>query len=334
MAILSNQDFIDSISGLETSNKNALKASLGTQLSGTTFYVDVKTGSSGNDGLSPQTAFDHLKTAYDACTSGAGDVIYLLSRGTTTAETTSYLTAALDWTKWGITVIGICAPTRFGQRARVSTAAVDLAYLIDVQGSNNAFYNISFYNGGTTGIGGVIVQGDRNYFENVHFVGGNGMTTPTVADFSLKLMGAQENTFVNCVIGTDTFDKGDIAGAQLLLDRDAAMGGCIRNRFVGCEFLAKTTAGTTCGLIKLNATGDSITRTMIFDDCSFHMYRDGAITAEVNVVIGTDPNNGFIIFKNCIAHGFEDWALSTTARVYVASGAVSAEGGGLTIVAD
>lgn len=303
-------------------------------IKGTLFFVDPLNGSALNDGKSPDAAFASISTAYTACTSGAGDGIALISQGTTTAGCTSYLTAALDWTKWGITVFGVCAPTRFSQRSRISTAAANLAYIIDVQGSNNSFYNVGIYNSGTTGAGGMIVSGDRNYFENVHFVGGNGMTTPTVNDFSLKLMGAEENTFVNCVIGTDTFNKGDIAGAQLILDRDAAMSGCARNRFIGCEFLAYTSAGTTMGLIKLNSTGDSITRTHVFDNCLFHIYRDGAITAEVNVVIGTDPNNGFIIFKNCVAHGFEDWALATTARVYVASGAASAEGGGLTIVAD
>ena len=297
-------------------------------IKGTLFFVDPANGSALNDGKSPDAAFATIKTAYDACTSGAGDGIALISQGTTTAGCTSYLTAALDWTKWGITVFGVCAPTRFSQRARVSTAAVNLAYLIDVQGSNNSFYNISIYNGGTTGAGGVIVSGDRNYFENVHFMGGMGMTTPTVNDYSLKLKGADENTFVNCVVGSDTFNKGDIAGAELHIDD-----GCMRNRFENCEFLVYTSAGTTMGLIKLIGS-DAITRTHIFSNCFFHVYRDGNVTAEVNVVIGDEPNNGFIIFKDCMAHGFEDWAPAATARVYVASGAVSAEGGGITIVAD
>lgn len=291
-------------------------------------------GSSSNTGLTMEKPMDSFKTAYDACISGRGDGICLLGNGTTTAEGTSYLTSALDFSKWGITVFGVCAPTMIGQRSRISTAAANLAYIFDVTGSNNAFYNIQVYNGGTTGAGGVAVEGDRNYFQNVHMIGAAGMSTPTVNDYSLKLMGASENTFVNCVIGTDTHDKGDIAGAQLILDRDSGANGCSRNRFYGCEFMAFSSTGTTCGLIKLNSTGDSIVRTHIFDGCVFHMYREGAVTAEVNVVIGTDPNNGFIIFKNCVAHGFEDWAPATTARVYVASGAVSAEGGGLTIVAD
>ena len=303
-------------------------------IAGKWYFVDPTSGSLGNSGLSPTEAFASLSTAYTACTSGAGDGIALISRGTTSAGCTSYLTAALDWTKWGITVVGISAPTKFSQRSRVSTAAANLAYLIDVQGSNNIFKNVAFYNSGTTGAGGVLVSGDRNYFENVHFVGGNGMTTPTVNDYSLKLTGAEENTFVGCVIGTDTFDKSDIAGAQLILDRDAAFSGCARNRFIGCEFLVFTTAGTTMGLIKLNATGDSITRTHIFENCMFNSYRDGNVTAEVTVVIGTAPNNGFIIFKDCVRHGFVDWAaVAMTARVYSASKA-NAEASGITIAAN
>ena len=328
MATFSNQEMIDSLRGLSTTGHQILRNTSGVYQIGTTYFVDPTSGDAGNDGKSPSTAFKHLSTAYDACTSGAGDSIYLISRGITTAGCTSYLTAALDWTKWGISVFGVAAPTRFGQRARISTAAANLAYLIDVQGSNNAFYNISLYNGGTTGVGCVKVSGDRNYFENVHFMGGMGMTTPTIADYSLSLSGAEENTFVNCVIGSDTFDKTDIAGTELMVASLSQ-----RNRFIGCEFLSFRSAGTTAGLINL-VGGDSISRTMIFDNCSFHMYRDGNVTAEATIVIGTAPNNGFVIFKDCIRHGFTDWsAVAMTARVYSASKA-NAEAAGITIAAN
>lgn len=307
---------------------NKLEGFLGLPfIAGQWFFVDPTNGSAGGSGLSPTDAFANIETAYAACTSGANDGICLISSGTTTAGYTSYLTSALTWSKWGITVVGICAPTRFSQRARISTAAADLANLITVSGSNNTFKNISLYNGGTTGAGCVNVTGDRNYFENVHFMGGMGMTTPTVNDYSLLIQGGDENTFVNCVIGQDTFDKTDIAGAELHLD-DGAM----RNRFIGCEFLSYRSAGTTAGLIKLVGAGDSITRTLIFENCKFHMYRDGAVTSEATVVIGTPPNNGFIIFDaNCFRHGFTDWAAVANARVFSAAVA-GAEAGGLTIV--
>lgn len=296
-------------------------------IAGTWYFVDPTDGSATNTGKSPLNAFASIKSAYDACTTGAGDGICVISRGITSAGCTSYLTAALDWTKWGITVIGIAAPTKFSQRARISTAAANLAYLIDVQGSNNIFKNLSFYNGGTTGAGGVKVSGGRNYFENVHFMGGMGMTTPTVNDYSLTLTGTgcEENTFVGCVLGNDTFNKGDVASAELILTS-----GTQRNRFVNCEFLTYRSAGTTAGFIK-SSGGDSITRTLLFDNCFFHVYRDGNVTSEAAVFIGTVPNNGFIIFKDCFRHGVTDWAaVAATGRVYSASLAAT-EAGGITI---
>lgn len=319
------QEILDTFNGLNSTQQSIIRTKYGVAVTGTQYFVDPKIGSSSNDGKSPGTAFDSIVTAYNACTSGAGDSIVLLSRGTTAAECTSYLTTALDWTKWGITVIGDCAPTRFSQRASISTAAADLAYLIDVQGSNNSFYNISLYNGGTTGAGCVKVTGDRNYFENVHFMGGMGMTTPTVNDYDLYINGGDENTFINCVIGSDTFNKTDVAGAEMIIG-----GKAMRNRFYGCEFISFRSAGTTAGMIKLADEGNSITRTMVFDNCFFHMYRDGDVTAEVSVVIGNVPVNGFIIFKDCQRHGFVDWAAVATKRVYSASSS-GTEAGGITI---
>ena len=283
---------------------------------------NVYWGSSGNDGASTISPFASIKSAYDACVSGRGDGICLLGGGTSTAENTSYLTASLTWTKSAITTMGVCAPTRFSQRARISTAAANLANLITVSGDNNAFYNVSLYNGGTTGAGGMMVSGKRNYFGNVHFMGGMGMTTPTITDYSLYISGGEENTFEKCVVGSDTFDKTDIAGAELLLG-----GGALRNRFYDTEFVSFRSAGTTAGLIKLVGSGDCITRTHLFKDCFFQMYRDGAVPSEVGVVIGTMPNNGMIVFQNCVRHGFTDWCTTATNRIFSASATLHESGG-------
>ena len=43
--------------------------------------------------------------------------------------------------------------------------------------------------------------------------------------------------------------------------------------------------------------------------------------------------NGFIIFKDCLRHGFTDWGAVATARVFSGS-ATQAEAGGITIVAN
>lgn len=289
-------------------------------------------GSAGNDGLTPQTPLDSIATAYAKCVSGRGDGIVLWSYGTTTAATSSYLTAALTWSKWGITVVGVCAPTRFAQRSRVANASTStaLANLITVSGSNNAFYNVSFFNGGTTGAGGVSVTGDRNYFGNVSFAGGMGMSTPTVDDYSLLISGGDENTFERCVIGTDTFDKTDIAGAELHVGS-----GAMRNRFYDCEFMTYRSAATAGpGLIKLLGSGDCITRDMLFDNCTFIRYDEGASTeVTAAVVIGTMPNNGLIIMKDCLRVRVTDWAAAANARVMSGSATLH-EAGGIAIVSN
>jgi hypothetical protein len=273
--------------------------------------------------MDPLHPLDSIATAYAKCTDGAGDGIILWSYGTTTAMTTSYLTSAINWTKSGITVVGVCAPT-YNQRARVANASTSnaLANLLNITGNNNTFLNFSLFNGGTTGAGCVYDSGYRNYFGNVHMMGGMGMTTPTVSDYSLYLAGAQECTFDNCTFGSDTFDKTDIAGSEVQL-----ASGVERVRFNNCDFLSYRSAGTTAGMINLVGAGDSITRNVVLDSCTFEMYRDGNVTAEVAVVIGTTPNNGFLLFQNCMRHGFTSWAPVANTRVFSGSQANTATGG-------
>jgi hypothetical protein len=293
-------------------------------------YGQQIVGSSSNEGNDPRAPLDSIATAYDRCVSGAGDGIALWSYGTTTAACSSYLTSTLTWSKHGITTVGVSAPT-INQRSRVTNKSTSLAVspLITVSGNNNSFYNMSLVNSGTTGYIALSVTGARNYFENCFLAGGRGMTTPTVNDYSISLTGAEECTFRKCQIGTDTFDQSDIAGAEVYFGV-----GNSRIRFYDCEFLSFRSAGTTAGMIKLVATGDSIYRTVVFDNCFFHMYRDGNVTSEAAVVIGTAPNNGFLIFRNCDRHGFTDWAaVAMTARVYSASKA-NAEASGITIAAN
>jgi len=275
---------------------------------GTWYFVDPYAGSdTGRTGKSLAQAFATLTKAYTACTSGRGDGIAVYSGGITTANTSTYLSAVLDWTKWGITVVGICAPTRMAQRARIANAstATSLAYLIDVQGSNNTFYNISIGNFGSNAlaVGGVKVTGNRNYFENVHIIGGGGHTA-TADDYDISL-NAAENTFVNCVFGSDTYDKGNNANCNLLFPGGGAV--CMRNRFYGCEFLSYHSSGTTAGAIR-SAAGDGIVRPHLFENCSFIAYDDGGtILSEASVVIGTNPNNGYFLFKDCARIGYVDW---------------------------
>ena len=89
-------------------------------IKGQWFFVDPQNGTAtaGGEADSPVSSIEY---AYDLCTSGAGDGIVLLSGGTTTADTTSYIDEKITWSKHAITVVGAAAPTRMGGRARVAS---------------------------------------------------------------------------------------------------------------------------------------------------------------------------------------------------------------------
>lgn len=302
---------------------------------GTWYFVDPTEGSANRSGDTMSRAVASIVTAYGKCISGRGDGIAVVSRGITSAGTSSYLTAALDWTKWGITTVGLCAPISYSPRSRIVTASGtnDLVYIMDVQGSNNAFYNLQIANfgSGAGAVGGLKVTGDRNYFKRVHIMGGAGRVGLD-PDYSLSIA-ASECRFDECIIGSDTWDMADKTNCNLLF---AVNGFCKRNKWVDCEFPSSHAAGSDAGAIRMGG-GASIVRDQVFDNCHFSMYRDGSITEETGVVIGEPPNNGFIIFRaNCTRKGYTDWkAVDATFAARVLSCVpTNIEDGGQAVVAN
>ncbi len=291
---------------------------------GTWYFVNPQDGSDNRSGRSPDLAFDGVEAAYTAVDTDKGDGICLLSQGDSTADTTSYLTAAITWAKNNITMCGVAAPTRYAGRARISQLTASLVTLLTMTGYNNRIMNVHLANYGTTGTGCLSVTGERNYFQNVHAIGGGGVTTASIADMDLSLAG-RENTFVECTFGTDTFDKEDLAGFSMTFPSGAL---AARNRFYDCEFNQSRAAGTTAGAILL---GDSaaLARLNVFDNCLFTVYRDAGISAESAVVIGTKSTNGYILFKDCVRMGFTDWA--GTAHLIYTNSPVGHEAGGATV---
>jgi hypothetical protein len=301
---------------------------------GTWYYVDPYEGNdSWNKGdVSADRPLKTLSKAYEYCVSGRGDGICQFSGGTTAANTSVRVSTALDWTKWGITYFGVCAPTMFAQRARISntTSVLTLTNIITVSGSNNAFYNLSMFNGGSdaTALGCLKVSGDRNYFSNVHVVGAGHATPSAAADaVNLELEGAIENTFDDCVFGTDTINRVGTLGTYDI----EFTSGCARNVFRRCLTLSQTTSGQTGHFaIKIGGAGDGINRNQYFFECNFHNYNEGAVSAQSNLIGGTAPNNGKIILRQSSWLGYT--ALEAgTATAYTDMPAANAAGGLLTV---
>ncbi len=289
------------------------------------FFVDPAGGSNGATGKSIKAAVADIEEAYSLCTDAVGDGIVLISRGNSGSTTTSYLSASIDWTKSSITVVGMCAPTRFSNRSRISTAETALPYLIDVQGHNNIFINISLYNGGSDAlaVGCLKVTGDRNYFGNVSAIGGAGKT-PATNDRSLEMVG-EENHFEVCTFGTDTFDGGDIALAPILLNGN---GKGARNYFHRCMTLSKAATGTVQSAVR-SLTSSSVTRNVVFEKCLFQVYKDGISSAAQSSAVTAVawPDNGNILMIDCAFWGFTKVNATNNDVVQTSSTASSANGG-------
>ena len=297
-------------------------------IKGQYYWVAPKGGSNTSGGKTQDEAVADIQTAYGLCTSGNGDGIILLSGGTTTADTTSYFTTALDWTKHAITVIGVCAPVGMYQRSRLANKATtgeDLAYLIDVQGDNNRFINMSVWNGGTdaAAVSALKVTGNRNSFENVHIMTGTA-DAAAATHRSLEVNAAAENYFYHCTIGTDTVDKGDNASCELLFD-----GACYRNRFEDCEFIAYVSTGTAHGAIE-SADAATLGRDNIFKRCFFHCFA----TQQASVFIGTAPTAGriYIIDSSTSYAAWDSNAANNMVYVNMPTTAASAGGGIVTTI--
>jgi hypothetical protein len=190
--------------------------------------------------------------------------------------------------------------------------------LMTLSGANNRFYNVNFFNGGTNAleIGGVVITGSRNYFENCNIVGGAGAAA-AATKYSLKIDAGEENTFRGCTIGSDTFDHGNNADVELILN-----GVLKRNRFFDCEFIAYLSTGTAHGSVKsVSTSGGSPT---VFKNCLFNygLSGTGILPAAVHLVSGSVDK---VIFMDCMGVNITAWGTYVYANMVAA--AASAAGG-------
>lgn len=280
------------------------------------YFVDPANGSDLNDGLTPGTALAGLKAAYDKTVSGQNDVVYYIA-GTGSVT----LTAALTWANSYTHLIGVCAPTRTAQRARIFqlSTLTGASPLLTVSGSGCIFANLYIFQGvnDATSLINVSVTGGRNYFENVHFAGGGHATQAVDGGASLKLDGAEENTFVNCTVGVDTIDAGNgmsgilfdgeahrnvfenctvrlragNAGANFVEVADAT--GIDRdNTFVNCRFLNNSATALTSGFVI--PAGMGAPRKILLQDCmilgstKLDANDRGVLYGNMNAVTGAD----------------------------------------------
>lgn len=321
------------------------------------WFVDPANGSDGNDGKSPTSAFSTLYRAQWAAVSGRNDVVFLLADVTSSTGGTARLSLAnavaaaayapagtatptvgtLNWAKNAVHLVGVCAPTMFGQRARIAPPSG--TYTMATFGSGNfishtgigcIWSNIEIYNGFSTGGASQIAltlssAATRNYFENVHVYGmADDASAQNTGSRSLKISGG-ENTFVNCVIGGDTVTR-TVANASLEL-----AGGCARNVFKGCIFPFMTSAAGVLGILGTGAA--CIDRFNLFKDCSFiNAVKSTSTTMTVLASLTSASPGGLLHFKDCDLLGVTDFGdTNALANSYVSMAASSASAGGIAV---
>lgn len=277
------------------------------------FVVDPYTGDDGQPGTF-QFPMRTLLEAYNRCSDGRGDTVVLIGGPRSDASTgmTVRLTATLTWAKNYTHLVGMAAPTRYGQRARITGPSTGGTFspVMTVSGNGCIFKNFTIFDDYTVDPVAMKVTGQRNYFENVNL---QGMGAATGADdaaaASLWLSGGSENTFVNCTIGLDTIPRSTTNG-EILFDTAAK-----RNKFERCHILSYSdNAGHL--FIKAASSGD-LDRGNLFEDCVF----ENAPTGVASGTTMTQAMNlhasagGMVILHNCTTVGATDIAAADNGNV-------------------
>lgn len=259
-----------------------LLAAHGIPAGGSVFFVNPghTNASDGNDGWNPNQPLSTLSEAYGRTTTNENDVVFYVGM-----DSSVTLTAALTWSKSYTHLVGLCAPTRIAQRARIFqlSTLTGASPLITISGSGCIFKNLYIFQGvaDATSLINVSVTGGRNYFENVHFAGGGHATQAVDGGASLALGGSstcEENTFLNCTIGVDTVDAATGMVGLLFNGTEAH-----RNIFDHCTFRMRA-GNAGAAFVEVLTTAAAIDRDTIFDNCLF-----------INNSTATDMTSAFVI---------------------------------------
>jgi len=284
---------------------------------GTHYFVDPANGSDSNDGLTWSTAKSTLTAAYNLCTTGKNDVVYLIGDGGTTATARITASGGLTWSKNATHLIGITAPSKQFQRARIShssSAGVGVTPLLTISGSGCYFSNLSIFQGYSTDEDqtAVLITGSRNCFQGVHFGGGGHLTPAARANTnSLTLTAASENAFVDCAFGLTSI-LSSAANASLVV---TASNLCRDNFFDGCSFVKWTDDATG---VHLNVGTACLLGFLYFRNCMFlnNVGTSGgtAMTAALTV---SSTCGGDVILYNPMFVGATDITAADSARTHV-----------------
>lgn len=300
---------------------------------GKVIHVKPYNGSDSNDGLSPNTAVKTLTKALALATADRNDIVLMYAESNTASLTTDYQTAALDWNKDGVHLIGVNGGAALGQRSRIApkTTTLTIENLFTVSADGCLIANIEVYHGvdGSTATAPIamVVSGSRNHIVNCQISGiGDGTTTNSmdVAGARSLLVSGSENTFERCYIGLDTLIRGT-AAAEVEISNGAA-----RTLFKDCIIETYTSADGFL-LVKYAAAD----RWIMFDNCKLIAIQNitGA-TQPAAALSASTTLNGNVIFHNSMCYGFDNVTAADDSKVLLGTFATAGVDGGLAAGVD
>lgn len=298
-------------------------AQQGFATTGNIFYCDPINGSDVSTGTAPTNVssgvgpVQSLAQGYALLSEGHNDVLVLIGNGLSSGS--ARIHATFTWSKDAAHLVGICAPSRVSQRARIAPGTTDTAFanFFVVSGNGCYFSNLQWFQGFATGIAAEIcltVSGSRNVFNNCHIAGmGDTSSTHGAASTTSRnlLITAGENFFKHCTIGLDTVAR-SVANASVEFKSGAA-----RNVFEDCDFIAQATIATAIGIY--TAAAASLDRYTKLERCSIINAVNSGGTAMNAWIQVAAASGGNIVLKDCMFVGVTkvvDATSATQAWVY------------------
>ena len=298
---------------------------------GQVFFVDPTStiGSDGYEGSSDRPMAT-IEAAYAKCVDGRGDIVVLKGGPASGGGTgqSARLTASFDWAKNNTHLIGLCAPTAVGQRARITgpSSGGTFSPVMTLSGGGCRIANISIFDDYTVDPVALKVTGQRNYFNNVNLQGMGAATgADDAAGASLWIAGGAENTFDNCVIGLDTIPR-SAANAEIRFTAAAK-----RNLFRHCDIVSYCDSATHL-FVDANASG-ALDRWTTFRHCQFHNAPTGIASGltMTNAMSVHASAGGYIYLFDCSGIGFTDWAAADNGNVFCDKAVAVAGTAGLAV---
>ena len=234
--------------------------------------------------------------AYAALESNQCDMLIIPPESHSLAET-------LVWAKNNCVMTGMKKGSRMNIRNRIGMSTA-FTPMITVSGYGNTFKDIYTMHGTAAGdYIGWLISGERNYFNRVHFGGPMNAAQGGHASYEGVAIDGSENTFDDCVFGTDTIARDEVSP-------NVTLGPATKTLFRNCTFMCNLADGDPIFIKAENSSGNTWA---YFENCKFFAFNSNYATPMTVAVDSTAAASCALVFDiNCMFQNVTIIADATT----------------------